>query len=215
LSNPTAPDTKVILVLDGERLRHGFATAVQARLWAFFRGVKVPVIVAIDSQGSRDIDLRNARSRPAAWRPMISGRADKFDRFLIDEIVPQVPGYAAKPRIYIFGHSLAGLYTVEFAIRHQRDQRFGGFAAFAPTLSHDTTVLERLPGLCASTTPVLATIGWESKREHALFDSAKAALLSNPRCSGSKVSLDSSPGMLHQLVMLTGQAQAIRSIVLD
>lgn len=210
--NSTAGVAEVILVLDGEGMRHGLATAMQARIWAFLHGSSAPVVVAIDSQGTRDSDLRNAKSQPASWRPTINGRAEKFDRFLLDELIPQFDGSS---EFYLFGHSLAGLYIVDFAIRHHANRRLVGFAAFTPTISHDMSVLGRISGLCDSGTPVLMTIGSESGREHQLFDRAEATLRNAPACAKGTVKLASHPGMIHQIAMLTGQAQAIRSIVLE
>ncbi len=213
--NPAARPAKVILVLDGERLRHGLATAMQARLWAFLRGSSSPVVVAIEGQGTRDTDLRNASSQPAAWRPNIGGRSEKFDQFLIEELIPLVGRPDNQTKLYLFGHSLAGLYTVDFAIRHGIDQRLSGYAAFTPTFSHDLSILDRLPQLCAGSAQVLLTIGLESAREHDLFERARGKVAGTGSCAKHKVTFANHPGMIHQVVMLKGQAQAIRSIVLD
>lgn len=213
--NP-APETTVpvILVLDGEKWRHGLATAAQARLLAWINGKNAPIVIAIDGMGLRNIDFRNRTSRPADWRPSLTGRADKFDLFVLDEIIPLVERRAGGPRMfYLFGHSLGGLYAVDFAIRHAAAPSFGGFAAFSPTFSHDLSILDRLAVLCASNTRGLITIGLESAREDHLFRVARERLRSTGACVEYAPKLERHPGAIHQIAMLPGQAHAIWTVV--
>ena len=144
-SNNRAP---VLVVLDGEKWRHGLATAAQGRLLSWVSRSAAPMVIAIDGMGSRDGDLRNAVSEPAHWRPTISGRAADFDRFLLQDVFPFAKiATGGTPEIYLFGHSLAGLYAVDFATRHSSAPGFAGIAAFSPTFSHDLGVIDRLPRL--------------------------------------------------------------------
>ncbi len=199
-----------IYVLDGERARLGLATAVQARLLSVLTGTDVPLVVAVDSNGQREKDFRNASSRPAPWRPSISGRAAAFDRFLLDEVRPLVrERFSGIEKEYVFGHSLAGLYLVDLASRIGSSDGFTGYAAFSPTFSHDLGMIERLARICETKSALFVTIGLESRREDELFERARA----RSTCAGSLVKFERHPGAIHQIVMLTGQFSALQHIM--
>lgn len=198
----------VIYALDGERWRHGLATAMNASLLAALRGREAPVVVAIDGKGRRETDLRNGTSDPAEWRPFVSGRADRFDRFLLDELRPFVAHRLGQPaHEHLFGHSLGGLYVLDLATRGSSADGFDSYAAFSPTFSHDRSILDRLQRICGKS--VLATIGLESNREDRLFASAQRAV----KCPADTVRFRRHPGMIHQVVMLTGQVDAVDALL--
>ncbi len=213
-SSETAQGSPMVVVLDGERLRHGLATAVQARLIAWLKGRAVPIVVGIDSQASRDRDFRNISSDPEAWRPTILGHAHRFDAFLASELLPWLRSRVGQGQpVYLFGHSLAGLYVVDLATRQSAPGPFSGFFAFSPTFSHDRSVLNRLQQACADRVPLLITIGFESGREHELFDQAEGAVAQSALCRDGTINFERHPAMIHQIVMITGQTRALHSLI--
>lgn len=204
----------IIIALDGDKLRHGLAPAVQARLLSMVSGKPTPIIIAVDGMGKREGDFRNVRSQPAEWRPVVSGRAPLFDAFLIREVFPLAERQANHTSgIYLFGHSLAGLYTADFSTRNPALANYRGFAAFSPTFSHDLSVIGRLPQLCRTKLAGLMTIGLESSREMELFKAAENHMADAPDCQKSAVSMARHPGAIHQIVMLPGQAHALATVI--
>ena len=132
---------QVIIVLDGEKTRHGLSAAVQARTLSWLAGSRSPIVIAVDGMGTRDTDLRNAISNPATWRPRIAGRAADFDRFLAYELLPLARKLAGTPaEIYLFGHSLGGLYSLDFAIRKPGASSRLGWNRIAKKSSSNTQV---------------------------------------------------------------------------
>lgn len=206
-------DAPVIIVLDGEKLRHGLATAVQARLMSWLMWQSAPIVIAVDGMGNCETDFRNPRSAPARWRPSIAGRAPQFDKFLLHEVFPLAEEITAKPQgIYLFGHSLGGLYAIDFSTRHAEVRNYAGFAAFSPTFSHDLSVVDRLPQLCDKDLSGLAIIGTESGRDTKVFRTAQSRLRTTPACRNGAIQTADHPGVIYQIVMLTGQTQALVNI---
>tara|TARA_A100001391_G_scaffold195570_1_gene173032 strand:- start:233 stop:1009 length:777 start_codon:yes stop_codon:yes gene_type:complete len=205
---------QVIIVLDGEKTRHGLSAAVQARTLSWLAGSRSPIGIAVDGMGTRDTDLRNAISNPATWRPRIAGRAADFDRFLAYELLPLARKLAGTPaEIYLFGHSLGGLYSLDFAIRKADETNLAGYAAFSPTFSHDLSIMERLAKLCDTKARGLITIGLESDREEKLFKHASTRFPNAEACAGHAPRMERHPGAIHQIVMLPGQTRAILLLV--
>ena len=211
-----ADGAPVIVVLDGEKWRHGLATALQSRIFSWLKGSPTSVVIAIDGMGVRELDFRNITSQPAEWRPLVAGRAHRFDTFLINDVFPlaeKLSGTNAK--IYLFGHSLGGLYAVDFSIRNPQVSGFAGFAAFSPTFSHDLTILDRLPQLCENDTPGTLSIGLESDEEMALFAKASTLISETEACRDADLRMVRYPGAIHQIVMLPGQTDALIKLVSD
>ena len=130
----------VIYALDGQNARHGLLPAVIFSVTAAVKGQELPKIVAIASGKDRDADFRNARSEPELWRPRIAGHANRFDSFLIGEIIPVIEGEAIgqTPR-FVMGHSLAGLYALDLGARHP--DAFDGIFLVLPQPSVTTYLL--------------------------------------------------------------------------
>lgn len=204
----------VIYALDGDKYRHALLPAAHAVVIATLYGRQAPLFVAVHDHGQRDIDFRPAKVQPAYWRPDISGRSPLFDRFLIEELRSAIEKRFGPPgRRYLFGHSLGGYYAVDMATRQSR-HGFSGLFAFSPTFSHDVSVLTRLDRACANTPYIYASIGLESGRDSAMFNRAESSVRTKAICAG-RISMARHPGMLHQLIMLSGQLSALRKICRD
>lgn len=202
----------LVYALDGQTIRNGLSPAVLLTLGAIVQGKPLPQIVAIHSNSSRDRDFRPATSTPTYWRPNIVGHAPKFDRFLFDELFPKFEHSAppSRPR-YLLGHSLAGLYALDLAAR--RTGHFTGVFAFAPTFSHDTSIMARLPLACGHGTLLYANWGLESARDTAVFQQTVAEWKAAKTCRGRPPLTARHHGSLHQTIMVTGQIDtAIRLI---
>ncbi len=193
----------IVLALDGQSMRHSLAPAVIFSVAEWVRKKPLPKIVAVDSNASRDRDFRPNSVTPTNWRPDISGRSPRFDRFVLDELGPQIEGWEARGRRrYLIGHSLAGLYVLDLASRYP--SKFDGFAAFAPTLSHDVSIAKRLPGACSAKF-VYANWGLESARDTKVFSGNAKRWRDDPRCQSNPPQIVRHYGSLHQTIMLTGQ----------
>ena len=194
----------VIYALDGQNARHGLLPAVIFSVTAAVKGQELPKIVAIASGKDRDADFRNARSEPELWRPRIAGHANRFDSFLIGEIIPVIEGEAIgqTPR-FVMGHSLAGLYALDLGARHP--DAFDGIFAFAPTFSHDLSIANRLAQTCRDGVMVYANWGWESARDTATFEKVMARWNAAPECGQQRPITRRHFGAFHQVIMLTGQ----------
>lgn len=195
-----------IYSLDGQSLRQSLAPAMLFTVSALLQDQPVPRIVAIHSDADRDRDFRSSLSTPTDWRPSIAGHADKFDTFLLQELLPSMEGGDPKGRRrYLMGHSLAGLYALDMAIRNENS--FDGIYAFAPTFSHDTSIAERLPKLCQADVSIYANWGLESERDTQVFDRTVGLWTSSPQCADGHPVIRRHYGAIHQLVMLSGQVE--------
>lgn len=202
----------VIYAFDGDKLRHGLIPAITFSVAATLQAKPLPRIVAVDSDVDRDRDFRNVTSTPTDWRHDISGRADKFDTFLTQELIPEVEGSAAAPNgRYLMGHSLAGLYALDLSSR--QPELFDGVFAFAPTISHDTSIIERLTDACRADTRLYANWGWESERDSAVFMRAANRWKSAENCVSNPPVVRHHYGAFHQIVMLTGQVEVAWSFL--
>lgn len=205
------PSKMAIYSLDGDKHRHGLIPAAHSVLAAWLSGQPTPVFVAVHDQGSRDTDFRPVRVSPADWRPNISGRSPAFDIFLLQELRAEIDQkFGRLGKRYLFGHSLGGFYALDMAAR-QAQHGFAGIYAFSPTFSHDLSLLERLDMSCANSKFIYANIGLESGRDTAVFNRARAAAKSAINCR-NKMTFNEHLGIVHALVMLTGQASAVRHI---
>ena len=204
--NP-AGEGVTIYALDGQSLRHSLGPAMLFTFGAFLQGKPLPRIVAIHSDADRDRDFRSAHGSPTDWRPRIAGHADKFDRFLLQEVVPLIEneGQRGSGR-YLMGHSLAGLYALDMAIRNENS--FDGIYAFAPTFSHDTSIAERLPRLCRADVSTYVNWGLESERDTQVFERTVGLWTSSPQCADGQPAIRRHYGAIHQVVMLSGQVEA-------
>ncbi len=204
--------TEVIYSLDGDKYRHGLIPAAHSTLIAWLSGRPSPTFVAIHDHGARDTDFRPAYVRPAYWRPNISGRGPAFDMFLMQELRGQVEqklGRGAKR--YLFGHSLGGYYALDMAAR-QPQHGFAGIYAFSPTYSHDLSLLERLDSVCENSKHLYLNIGLESGRDTEVFNRVKSAVKISNVCR-NKVVFGEHFGVIHGLIMITGQISALRQII--
>ncbi|MGB7374892.1 alpha/beta hydrolase-fold protein [Pontixanthobacter sp.] len=196
--------TRIVYVLDGQSLRNGLASAVIFSVTAFLRGEELPKIVAIESPKSRDEDFRPERSTPASWRPTIAGRSDRYDAFLVRELFPSIE---SRPFIrserYLVGHSLSGLYALDFAVRHP--ELLDGVIAYAPTISHDTSIVKRLPSICGHTHKTYANWGLESERDTKVFENAADYWVKAEHCRKNPPVIARHFLSIHQTSMLTGQ----------
>lgn len=200
-----------IYSLDGEKYRHGLIPAAHAQLMAWLSNAPPPIFVAIHDHGGRDKDFRPARVKPAYWRPKISGRGPAFDVFLLEELRAVIKRrFGRGGNQYLFGHSLGGFYALDMASR-QTKHGFAGIYAFSPTFSHDLSLLDRLNNSCENSSSIYANIGLESGRDTDVFTQATVAANRSDECR-SKITVDEHFGMIHGLVMLTGQVSALRQI---
>lgn len=198
----------VIYVLDGQNARNALVPATIAAVIATLRGMERPTIVAVHSGATRDRDFRPSSVTPTYWRPHISGRALDYDRFLLHELVPQVEGATnGSRRRHLMGHSLAGLYALDLASR--APGQFAGVFAFSPTISHDLSIVSRLPLACASGAVLFANWGLESERDTKTFAEAMSAWRSSPNCQRHRPIIRRHYGIVHQLIMVTGQVEAL------
>lgn len=196
-------DGPIIYSLDGQFMRNGLFPATLFSTSAFLRGRRLPKVVAVESTGSRDRDFRPLESTPTYWRPALAGRAGDFDRFLFDELIPDVEGDGADAAgRYIMGHSLAGLYVMDLASRDTGN--FAGFFAFVPTFSHDTSIQERLPGACRANALIYANWGLESARDTEIFAQTVKGWKAKPECREHPPVTSRHYGLVHAAIMLTG-----------
>ena len=193
---------------DGQSFRNGLFPATMLRISSWIGAWPDATFVAIYSNANRDVDFRPQHVEPTYWRPSISGRSDIFDSFLIEELFPEVEGNmdVAKRR-HLFGHSLAGLYVIDLASRHP--DLMAGVYAFSPTFSHDQTILDRLPNVCAGQTDVYANWGLESERDTKVFQSFTREWLEHPGCQERSLTIRRHFGVVHAAIMSTGQAEVI------
>jgi predicted alpha/beta superfamily hydrolase len=197
--------------LDGDKHRHALMPAAHGAVIAWLHGDRAPLFVAIHDHRRRDVDFRPAKVQPASWRPNISGRGAAFDRFLLTELQPEITRrFGSVQRQYLFGHSLGGFYTLDMPTR-QANHGFAGLYAFSPTFSHDLSLIDRLATTCANSKNVYMNIGLESARDTAIFAQAKTALQRNERCKAN-VQISRHFGVVHQLIMLSGQIAAFQDI---
>ena len=198
---------RIIYSLDGSTLRNGLAPAVIFSVAAVLQGAEPPKIVAVYSNANRDRDFRPVTSAPTYWRPQIVGHSSAFDKFLMRELMPLIEGHwvSGKER-YILGHSLSGLYALDLATRVPG--QFAGVFAFAPTFTHDTTIVGRLPFSCDADTVLYANWGLESARDTEVFAATATRWKADHRCQQRPPLTPRHYGSLHQIVMLTGQLHA-------
>lgn len=197
----------MVYSLDGGSLRNGLFPVTITTIASWTKGQSPPKIVAVHSNANRNRDFRPAKVQPEYWRPDIAGRSADFDRFLLDELMPQVEKqYRKTPKRYLFSHSLSGLYALEVAAR--QPDVFAGVYAFSPTFSHDMSIQERLAKLCRNNLIIYANIGLESGRDSAVFDKVSDGWTSAPECKSNPLILRRHPGILHALIMTTGQIDA-------
>lgn len=199
---------RIIYSLDGQNYRHSPFPATIFAIAAWVKGEKPPVFVAIHSGPTRDVDFRNAQSNPASWRPSIAGRAARFDRFLVGELVPQVESGREgwRTRRYGLGHSLAGLYMLDLTSR--KAGLFNGVYVFSPTFSHDLSIVPRLAASCLNSREIYANIGLESERDTAVFARSARRWADRPGCHRNALHLRRHYGVPHQLIMMTGQIES-------
>ncbi len=200
--------------LDGDKYRHGLLPAANGALVAWANGETRPLLVAVHDHGGRDWDLRPTQVKPASWRPNISGRSPAFDAFMILELRSLIEKRFGTPEHrYLFGHSLGGFYALDMPTRQSR-HGFAGLYAFSPTFSHDLSLIGRLGEACATSPHLYANIGLESGRDTDVFTKAELVAGKQPSCA-TKLRFSRHPGMLHQVVMLTGQTAAFFHIYDD
>ena len=201
----------VIYAFDGENHRNGLMPAAHGSVMAWLNGEPSPLVVAVQNNGKRDVDFRPERVKPASWRTDIKGRSPVFDVFLMRELRPEIERRFGKAkRRFLFGHSLAGFYVLVMPTR-SASHRFDILFAFSPTFSHDLSLIGRLGTACTNSRHLYANIGLESGRDTDIFGRAERELARNPACQ-DKVSLSRHRGMVHQIVMLTGQIEAFHQI---
>jgi predicted alpha/beta superfamily hydrolase len=200
-----------IYSLDGDKYRHGLLPAAHGALIAWVSGKQRPLFVAVHDHGGRDRDFRPLTVKPASWRPDISGRAPAFDEFLLRELRTEIERrYGKAKKRHLFGHSLGGYYALDMPTR-QPNHGFSGIFSFSPTFSHDLSLMNRLAATCIASPFVYANIGLESDRDTEVFETAERSAKANSVCS-NKLQFSRHPGMVHQLVMLTGQIAAFKHI---
>lgn len=200
--NPNS-DGPLIYSLDGHTMRNSLFPAIIFSVNSFIRGQPMPKIIAIESTSSRDRDFRPPQGKPTYWRPTISGRAADFDRFILNELIPEVEGNTeAENDRYIMGHSLSGLYVMDLAGRDT--ESFSGYFAFAPTFSHDLSIGERLQHSCRSGAVVYANWGLESARDTEVFEETVSAWKSQPGCRLHPPTTSRHYGSIHATIMFTG-----------
>lgn len=198
----------VIYSLDGEKWRNGLIPATNASLMAWVQGAERPILVAVDSNGRRSVDLRPEMVEPADWRPDVSGRSPAFDVFLIVELREQLENrFGEAEERHLFGHSLGGLYALDMLSRN-RNSGFDRVHTYSPTYSHDLSLLDRMPNVCASDSAIYANIGLESGRDTQVFKDARIALQTTGACVG-RFETREYPLMPHQIIMLFGQIDSL------
>jgi predicted alpha/beta superfamily hydrolase len=198
--NSPSHETQIVS-LDGQTYRNGVIAAATATLVSLIRWQSVPIVIAVHDMGKRDIDMRPKSVQPAYWRPNISGRSAQFDIFVTKELAGEVEQRFGVPtKTFLMGHSLGGFYALDLASRSPR--AFDGFLAYSPTFSHDLSLLNRLGVACSRAQFIYFNIGLESRRDDAIFE----RVASLKACESRSVNIERHFGMIHAVVMLTGQA---------
>lgn len=200
--NPNS-DGPILYSLDGHMMRNSLFPAIIFSVNSFIRSQPLPKIIAIESTSSRDRDFRPSQGTPTYWRPTISGRAADFDRFIFNELIPEIEGNTqAENERYIMGHSLSGLYVMDLAGRDTTS--FSGYFAFAPTFSHDLSIQERLQHSCRSGAIIYSNWGLESARDTEVFEETVSAWKSQPECRLHQPITPRHYGSIHATIMFTG-----------
>lgn len=126
----------VIYVLDGEGQ---FTQAVGAIRFLGKVNKMPPAIVVGVRNTNRSRDLSPPTSNPEDLKKMPDcGGAEKFLAFLTEELRPYIEeNYRTLPFHILFGHSLAGLFTVHTFLNNP--DAFGAYIASSPALWWDNT----------------------------------------------------------------------------
>lgn len=192
---------RALYILDGQMDRNAWVAASFYSFGSLLRGKQAPTIIAVHSGSNRDIDFRNGRSDPSDWRPVISGRAQDFDRFLLDELLPHIEENRPRDKT-LSGFSLSGLYSIDFVARHP--DAFMAVQAFSPTFSHDKSIVGRLQKTCESAGRHFVSWGLESRRDTAVFEEAMKAWSEHTDCADNPPIDRRHFGVIHPLIMVSG-----------
>ena len=126
------PDIRypVVYMLDGDSHFHHASGVVQ---FLSSSGVTAPLILVGIGNTDRNRDLTPSPSTDTLHRVPGSGGADKFLRFLTEELDPYMKSrYQVGPYKILVGHSLGGLFALHALI--SKPESFNGYVAISPSL---------------------------------------------------------------------------------
>jgi len=127
----------VIYLLDGHSLFNFVSSIVQMYS---LRGRIPPMIVVGIASTDRMRDFTPSERGGMSGRPISGGGADKFLRFLSDELFPLIDSkYPTRDYRTLIGHSLGGLFTVHAFV--SQPQMFRAYMALSPWFGSEDDVL--------------------------------------------------------------------------
>ena len=131
------------------------------------------VVSILNTDRNRDLALvAKANLHDGVWTKRLvsetlphAGGADKFLRFLTEELIPKIEGqYRTAPFRVLFGHSLGGLFAL-YAFRFSPDFFRGVIVASPPLWWNDGELADSIPifasGLAPSERSLFVTVGDE------------------------------------------------------
>jgi predicted alpha/beta superfamily hydrolase len=203
----------VIYSLDGQSFRHNRLPAIWVRLLSAVGLTHPAIVVAIDNEGTRDIDMRPPAPVPAHNDPPIAGRDAAFTAFLRDELFPYIDQrYRTSSYRIISGHSLGGFYAVDRLSRSPG--LFQAHFAYSPTFTHDRASLARLRYAMTLRRPQPAllymNIGEEGGLNYLAYFGRAATIATSATGNSSIIAkVERQRGMVHPIVMIPGQMRAL------
>jgi hypothetical protein len=131
------PALPVLYVLDAD-VHYRNVTGLAHFLAHYLRTPEMIVVGVLNTNRGRDFTPPRGTADSAGN----SGGADRFLRFLIEEVRPHVARtYRAAPFSILAGHSLGGLFTVHTAF--SRPDAFGAYIAISPSLDWSDSITLR------------------------------------------------------------------------
>jgi uncharacterized protein len=204
----------VLYSLDGQSFRHDRLPAIWVRVLSAAGLTEPVIVVAINNEGTRDIDMRPPGVVPAHNDPPVQGGRDAaFTTFLRDELFPFIDQrYRTSAYRIVSGHSLGGLYAADRLSRSPG--LFQAHFAYSPSFAHDRRSLVRLrtATTMARAQPALfyMNIGEEGGVNYmTYFQRASAIVAPAQRGSALITQVERHHGMVHSIVMIPGQARAL------
>lgn len=202
----------VLYSLDGQSFRHGRLPAIWVRLLSAIGQTPPIIVVAINNEGVRDIDMRPRAPVPLHDDPPVSGRDAAFTAFIRDELMPFVARrYRSSAYRVISGHSLGGFYVVDRLSRSPG--LFQAHFAYSPSFTHDRASLVRLERAVAmrrsEPTLLYMNIGEENALTLVTFGRAARMLpMANPE-GRLHWQAERHRAFFHPIIMVPGQARAL------
>lgn len=194
-SGDAAGPFPLLVVLDGSEYLQTFAGYLGAA--SSYGAVPEMIVAGVDCGDHFSSCTPTTANIPDGTPVPESGGAGEFLAFLEEELVPAVENqYDAAPYTVLFGHSLAGLFTL-FAMQEQGGV-FEGFISSSPSLWWDSEMLTRgFPADWENGTRLFISLGNEGETMEDPFDRYLRKLDTSDEIEFSVVKY---PGVSHQLV---------------